>query len=156
MASHQEVVRGLNVEKYMGRWYEIASFPSFFQPKGGVDTRATYTLRPDDGNISVLNEVWVNGRRKSISGIAYKADPRSDEAKLKVRFRIPPDLPFVPVVGDYWVLYVDDGYQNAVVGHPTRRFLWNPIVGEYLGHLLSVKYYCYKTLVVFSYVLKTF
>ena len=107
----------------MGRWYEIASFPSFFQPKNGVDTRATYTLRPD-GNFSVLNEVWVNGRRKSISGIAYKADPRSDEAKLKVRFRIPPDLPFVPVVGDYWVLYVDDGYQNAVVGHPTRRFLW--------------------------------
>ncbi|XP_071909571.1 temperature-induced lipocalin-1-like [Coffea arabica] len=126
MASHQEVVRGLNVEKYMGRWYEIASFPSFFQPKGGVDTRATYTLRPD-GNISVLNEVWVNGRRKSISGTAYKADPRSDEAKLKVRFRIPPDLPFVPVVGDYWVLYVDDGYQNAVVGHPTRRFLWRVV-----------------------------
>ncbi|KAG9142201.1 hypothetical protein Leryth_007636 [Lithospermum erythrorhizon] len=38
----------------MGRWYEIASFPSRFQPKDGVNTRATYTLNQENGCVHVL------------------------------------------------------------------------------------------------------
>jgi apolipoprotein D and lipocalin family protein len=118
-----EVVKGLNVERYMGRWYEIASFPSRFQPKNGVDTRATYTLNPD-GTIHVLNETWSNGKRGFIEGSAYKADPKSDEAKLKVKFYVPPFLPIIPVTGDYWVLYIDPDYQHALIGQPSRSYLW--------------------------------
>ncbi|KAL2228377.1 temperature-induced lipocalin-1 [Sesamum indicum] len=118
-----EVVKGLDVERYMGRWYEIASFPSRFQPKNGVDTRATYTLNPD-GTVHVLNETWSDGKRGYIEGTAYKADPKSDEAKLKVRFYVPPFLPIIPVTGDYWVLYIDDDYQYALIGQPSRRYLW--------------------------------
>ncbi|KAI9191493.1 hypothetical protein LWI28_009152 [Acer negundo] len=77
-----EVVKNLDVERYMGRWYEIASFPSRFQPKNGVDTRATYSLN-EDGTVHVLNETWNDGKRGYIEGSAYKADPKSDEAKLK-------------------------------------------------------------------------
>lgn len=132
-----EVVRGLNLEKYMGRWYEIASFPSWFQPKDGVDTRATYALKPD-GTVNVLNETWAGGKRVSIEGTAYKADRGSDEAKLKVKFYVPPFLPVIPVVGDYWVLYVDDAYQYAIVGEPGRQYLW---VRTYVRTALIINFF---------------
>ncbi|KAL8497690.1 hypothetical protein ACS0TY_021136 [Phlomoides rotata] len=118
-----EVVRNLDTERYMGRWYEIASFPSRFQPKNGKDTRANYTLN-SDGTVDVLNETWTDGKRGFIEGAAYKIDPKSDEAKLKVKFYVPPFLPIIPVTGDYWVLYIDPDYQYAVVGQPSRSYLW--------------------------------
>ncbi|KAL8502544.1 hypothetical protein ACS0TY_021616 [Phlomoides rotata] len=118
-----EVVRNLDTERYMGRWYEIASFPSFFQPKNGEDTRATYDLN-SDGTVHVLNETWSDGKRDSIEGTAYKADPKSDEAKLKVKFYVPPFLPIIPVTGNYWVLFIDPDYQYAVIGEPLRKSLW--------------------------------
>ncbi|KAI5675989.1 hypothetical protein M9H77_06939 [Catharanthus roseus] len=119
-----EVVKGLDLQRYMGRWYEIASFPSRFQPRNGTNTRATYTLNPDGTTVHVLNETWSDGKRGSIEGTAYKADPKSDEAKLKVKFYVPPFLPIIPVVGDYWVLYIDNDYQYALIGQPARRYLW--------------------------------
>ncbi|KAG2659762.1 temperature-induced lipocalin-1-like [Panicum virgatum] len=118
------VVRGLDVARYMGRWYEIASVPSFFQPRDGRNTRATYALLEDGATVHVLNETWSKGKRDYIEGTAYKADPGSDEAKLKVKFYLPPFLPIIPVVGDYWVLYVDADYQYALVGEPRRKNLW--------------------------------
>jgi lipocalin len=118
------VVRNLDLERYAGRWYEIACFPSTFQPKTGTNTRATYTLNPD-GTVKVLNETWTDGgRRGHIEGTAWRADPASDEAKLKVRFYVPPFLPVIPVTGDYWVLHVDADYQYALVGQPSRKYLW--------------------------------
>ncbi|KAL5066235.1 hypothetical protein RYX36_027972 [Vicia faba] len=118
-----EVVKGVDLKRYMGRWYEIASFPSFFQPANGVNTRATYTLN-SDGTVHVLNETWNDGKRNSIEGTAYKADPNSDEAKLKVKFTVPPFLPIIPVLGNYWILYLDPYYHYALIGEPTREFLW--------------------------------
>lgn len=118
-----EVVKDVDLERYMGRWYEIASFPSFFVPKNGADTRATYTLN-QDGTVHVLNETWSDGKRVAIEGSAYKADPKSNEAKLKVKFYVPPFLPIIPVVGNYWVLYLDGDYQYALIGEPTRKYLW--------------------------------
>ncbi|KAI3811303.1 hypothetical protein L1987_21024 [Smallanthus sonchifolius] len=118
-----EVVKGVDLARYMGRWYEIAAFPSRFQPKDGTNTRATYTLN-EDGTVHVLNETWSGGKRGYIEGTAYRADPKSDEAKLKVKFYVPPFLPIIPVVGDYWVMYLDDDYQYALIGQPSRKYLW--------------------------------
>ncbi|GFY85708.1 temperature-induced lipocalin [Actinidia rufa] len=95
-----EVVKGLDLNRYMGRWYKIASFPSKNQSKNGSNTRATYTSK-EDGSIHVLNETWTDGKRGFIEGTAYKIDPSSDKAKLKVKFYVPPFLPIFPVVGDY-------------------------------------------------------
>ncbi|XP_025630573.1 temperature-induced lipocalin-1-like isoform X2 [Arachis hypogaea] len=117
------VVKNLDLKRYMGRWYEIARFPTFFEKSNAVDTRARYTLN-DNGTVHVLNEDFVDGKRSYVEGIAYKADPNSDEAKLKVKFYVPPSVPLFPVIGDYWVLYIDQDYQNAVVGGPTKIFLW--------------------------------
>ncbi|XP_071724644.1 temperature-induced lipocalin-1-like [Rutidosis leptorrhynchoides] len=119
-----EVVKGVDLARYMGRWYEIASFPSKTQPKNATNTRATYTLK-EDGTVNVVNETWTSdGKRVSIEGSAYKADPNHDEAKLKVKFYLPPFLPIIPVTGDYWVLYLDDDYQYALIGQPSRNNLW--------------------------------
>ncbi|KVI00694.1 Calycin, partial [Cynara cardunculus var. scolymus] len=73
------------------------------KPKNGTNTRATYTLN-SDGTV----------HRGFIEGTAYKADPKSDEAKLKV---------IIHVTGDYWVLYLDDDYQYALIGQPSRNSL---------------------------------
>lgn len=118
-----EVVKNLDLKRYMGRWYEIACFPSRFQPSDGVNTRATYTLN-EDGTVKVLNETWSGGKRSYIEGFAYKANPNSDEAKLKVKFYVPPFLPIIPVTGDYWVLFIDDAYHYALIGQPSRNYLW--------------------------------
>ncbi|GJU66858.1 temperature-induced lipocalin-1-like protein [Tanacetum coccineum] len=118
-----EVVKGVDLARYMGRWYEIASIPSRNQPKNGANTRATYTLK-DDGTVNVLNETWSDGKRGYIEGTAFKADPKSDEAKLKVKFWVPPFLPIIPVTGDYWILFLDDDYQYALIGQPSKKNLW--------------------------------
>ena len=61
----------------------------------------------------------------SSQGSAWKVDPKSPEAKLMVRFWVPPFLPLIPVNGDYWVMDVDkEGYTYALVGQPSRKFLW--------------------------------
>jgi len=117
------VVQNVDLARYAGRWYEIASMPSTFQPKTGTNSRATYTLK-EDQTIDVLNETWVDGKRSYINGSAYKADPASPDAKLKVRFVVPPFFPVFPVTGDYWVMKLDDNYQWALVGQPSRKFLW--------------------------------
>ncbi|WOK94034.1 hypothetical protein Cni_G02736 [Canna indica] len=122
-AMEMAAVKGLSVERYMGRWYEIASLPSRSQPRDGTNTRATYALR-SDGTVHVLNETWSGGKRRCIEGTARKADPASDEAKFKVKFYVPPFLPIVPVIGDYWVLHLDGEYQHALVGQPSRNYLW--------------------------------
>ncbi|KAH7423573.1 hypothetical protein KP509_12G061900 [Ceratopteris richardii] len=118
-----QVVKGVDLQRYQGKWYEIANIPSRFQPKGGRNTTATYALQPD-GTVHVLNETWVDGKRASIEGKAWKADPNSDEAKLVVRFWVPPFLPVIPVDGDYWVMLLDSDYRWALVGQPSRNYLW--------------------------------
>ncbi|KAK7265119.1 hypothetical protein RJT34_32735 [Clitoria ternatea] len=114
---------GVELKRCMGRWYEIASVPFWFEPCDGVNTRATYSVR-NDGTVDVLNETWSGGKRGFIQGTGFKVDPNSDDIKLKVKFYVPPFLPIFPVVGDFWVLYVDHHYHHAVIGQPSRKFLW--------------------------------
>lgn len=119
-----ETVKNVDLTKYAGRWYEIASMPSRFQPKSGTNARATYTLN-EDKTIHVLNETWVGGKRSFIEGKAWKADASSEDAKLLVKFWVPPFLPLFPVTGDYWVLALEEeNYSYALVGQPSKKFLW--------------------------------
>ncbi|XP_074281240.1 temperature-induced lipocalin-1 [Silene latifolia] len=141
--SEMKTVTGVDLKRYMGRWYEIASIPSRFQPRDGTNTRATYTLEADGATVRVLNETWSGGKRGFIEGTAYKADPTSDEAKLKVKFWVPPFLPVFPVTGDYWVLELGENYEYALVGQPSRRYLWvlcrKPVMEEELYKMLLEK-----------------
>jgi len=113
----------VDLRQYLGKWYEIARLPAWFQ-KGCLQSTATYGLDAS-GHITVLNECLMkDGTRKSASGRAFVVD-RQSQAKLEVVFdnwfsRIFPGL----VKGKYWILYVDPGYRNAVVGTPDRKYLW--------------------------------
>ena len=86
-----EVVPRVELEKYLGKWYEIAHLPARFQ-KDCTDTTATYTIAKD-GKISVLNECIRNCKVKRAKGRAKVVDKNSG-AKLKVTF-------FWPFYGDY-------------------------------------------------------
>ena len=101
----------------MGKWYEIAHLPAWFQRDCAGDTTATYTLR-SDGRISVLNQCRKSdGSVKSATGTAHIASSSGPNTKLKVSF-------FWPFYGDYWIIDLDPEYRWAVVGHPRRKYLW--------------------------------
>lgn len=112
-----EAVPSVDLSRYLGTWYEIASFPQSFQ-RGCTATTATYSLR-EDGDIDVLNRCRkdrVDGEERSAKGRARVVD-RATNAKLEVSF-------FRPFWGDYWVIDLADDYSYAVVGHPGRDYLW--------------------------------
>jgi len=110
-------VAHVDLSRYLGTWYEIASFPQRFQ-RGCTATTAIYTPR-DDGKIDVLNRCRkdaLDGPEKSAHGRARVVD-RATNAKLEVSF-------FRPFWGDYWIIDLANDYSYAVVGHPGRDYLW--------------------------------
>ncbi len=112
-----QTVPKVDLNRYLGTWYEIAAIPQRFQ-KGCTAVSATYTLRPA-GKIKVLNECRkdsLTGKYKAAKGKAWVTDTLTN-AKFKVQF-------FWPFSGDYWIIELDGNYQYAVVGHPDRNYLW--------------------------------
>jgi apolipoprotein D and lipocalin family protein len=112
-----EVVPQVDIPRYLGTWYEIATIPQRFQ-KGCVGVTAHYSLR-SDGDIDVVNvcrQGTLDGKERSVRGKAWVVD-RTTSAKLKVRF-------FWPFAGDYWIIELDPDYRWAVVGHPGRNYYW--------------------------------
>ena len=111
------VARYVDLSKYVGEWYEIARMPARFE-KECYASKANYTLL-EDGTVQVENtchKEWPNGKLKKATAKAYVIDPATN-AKLKVQF-------FWPFKGDYWILEVGDQYEYAVVGEPSRKYMW--------------------------------
>jgi apolipoprotein D and lipocalin family protein len=112
-----ETVKRVELSRYLGTWYEIANFPQRFQ-EGCTATTATYTLR-EDGDIHVLNRCRkgsLQGEEDSAEGRARVTDSKTN-AKLEVTF-------FWPFWGAYWIIDLGQRYEYAVVGHPSRDYLW--------------------------------
>ncbi len=114
-------VSSVDLNKYIGTWYEIAKIPNRFQKQCIRNTTATYRLR-DDGKIDVINACETeDGTIDSATGIARVVDPKSN-AKLEVSFV---KLFGISLFwGDYWIIGLDPGYQYAVVGSPSRKYGW--------------------------------
>jgi len=128
-----KAIAQLDVQRYLGRWFEIAKFPNRFQRQCASDTSADYSLLPH-GHIRVLNQCRNSaGHWEHAIGVAQQVEgPQT--AKLKVRFA-PEWLSFLPFVwGDYWVVDLDDKYELVAVSEPRREFLWvlsrTPVVPE--------------------------
>ena len=112
-----ETVPFVDINKYSGKWYEIASYPQRFQ-KGCHCTTAEYTLS-DKGYVIVenrCNKDSISGEEGYIKGKAF-ITKNSGNAKLKVQF-------FWPFKGKYWIIDLADDYSYAVVSHPNRKYLW--------------------------------
>jgi len=117
MAQTLQTVTYVDLKKYAGKWYEIASFPQRFQ-KGCTSTTATYTLTDKDYVVveNNCNKDSVDGKESSVKGKAF-VEANSGNAKLMVQF-------FWPFKGKYWIIDLADDYSYAVVGHPNRKYLW--------------------------------
>ena len=112
------LVDHLDLQRYLGRWYEIARFTKGFE-RNIVGATAEYSLRPD-GRIQVVNSGFrgsVDGPYTQARGVAWVPDP-GRPAALKVSF-------FWPFAGDYLVFGLDPvGYGWALVGSDSRDYLW--------------------------------
>ena len=112
-----ETVARVDLQRYMGKWYEIAAFPQRFQ-KGCHCTTAEYELT-DKGYVRVINTCRLDspgGKVKRAKGKAFVVKG-SNNAKLRVQF-------FWPFRGDYWIIDLAADYGYAVVGAPNRKYLW--------------------------------
>jgi apolipoprotein D and lipocalin family protein len=116
-SSELQVVPYVDIERYMGKWYEIALYPNWFE-KGCFRSTAFYE-QLKDGQIKVTNQCRMNGpdgELKEAIGIATIPN-RKTNAKLRVQF-------FWPFKGDYWIIGLDRDYQYAIVSEPNRQYLW--------------------------------
>ena len=106
----------VDLNRYTGRWYEIAKYPNSFERKCYRNVTAAYTLR-SDGKISVVNACATReGKLTQSNGWAKVIDQKTG-SKLKVTF-------FWPFFGDYWIIDLSPNYEYAVVGEPSRKYLW--------------------------------
>jgi len=106
------VVKTLDLNKYLGDWYEIARFDHSFER--GLDyCKANYALR-EDGKVAVTNTGIKEGRQKTSEG---KAKTTDEAAVLRVSF-------FGPFYSDYRVMLLDADYQWALVGSKSAKYLW--------------------------------
>jgi apolipoprotein D and lipocalin family protein len=109
------VVKQIDLQKYSGKWYEIARKPNFFQ-RNCVRSTAEYQVI-DSSSVSVYNVCYKSDNSTSdISGTAKIVDA-NEPAKLKVRFNI-----FAQ--GEYWVTDLDSNYQWAVVSSSKKSSLF--------------------------------
>lgn len=106
------VVKGFDLRKYLGDWYEIARFDHKFE-RGLEYCKANYALK-DNGTIAVTNTAIKNGKAKTTDGKAKTTDV---PAVLRVSF-------FGPFYSDYRVMMLDANYQWALVGSKNAKYLW--------------------------------
>ena len=105
-------VKAVDLNRYLGSWYEIAKYDHVFER--GLDyAMANYTLR-DDGKIDVLNTGIKDGRAKDAKGIAKTTNI---PGLLKVSF-------FGPFYSDYRIMMLDADYQYVLVGGSNDKYLW--------------------------------
>ncbi|WP_233249042.1 lipocalin family protein [Limnohabitans sp. JirII-29] len=119
LSSHAEApvssVAQVDLARYVGKWFEIASFPMFFQRKCVGNTTAEYA-RNTDGSVAVTNRCDTADGSTQAQGKATVVEGTGN-AQLKVSF-------FWPFRADYWVIALDPEYRWAVVGNPNRKYLW--------------------------------
>jgi apolipoprotein D and lipocalin family protein len=122
-------VETVDINRYLGLWYEIARFPIRFEA-GCVGVTAEYGLLAD-GRISVLNSCVqgsLDGPKRVAKGTAKVVGP----GKLKVNFV--KWLPFA--VGDYWIIHLEPDYSMAVVGTPGAKYGWVLARKPHLGDVV--------------------
>jgi apolipoprotein D and lipocalin family protein len=129
-------VDNFKLEKYLGKWYEIARLEHSFE-RGLTKVTADYSLR-DDGAVRVLNRGYSAEENswKEAEGKAYFVK-ESDRGYLKVSF-------FGPFYGSYIVFGLDhENYQYSLVCGPDKSYLWilarEPEIKDDIRELLTKK-----------------
>ena len=143
-----KTVESVELDRYLGVWYEVARKPLYFQNKCDRDVSATYTLN-ENGNVNVDNKCYSkDGKLNQSIGEAFVQNAPAN-SKLKVSF-LPSAIRWLPLGrGDYWVLKIDADYRTALVGEPYQKYLWllhrdvhlnDDVKAEYLAYAQSLGY----------------
>ena len=116
MPTGVEPVKGFELDRYLGKWYEIARLDHSFE-RGMQNVTAEYSMR-DDGGVRVVNRGYITdkGEWDEAEGKAYFVE-ESDQGYLKVSF-------FGPFYGSYVVFELDDNYRYAFISGPDTSYLW--------------------------------
>ena len=112
---NNHTVKQLDIDRYMGKWYEIARYDHSFE-RGMTHVYTEYSLE-DNGKIRVVNHGIKNGKPKEIVGKGKQPDPKEYPGRLKVSF-------FLWFYADYYILELDENYQYALVGSSSDNYLW--------------------------------
>ena len=110
-----ESISHVSLEQYLGKWYEIARYENSFE-KGCVGATAEYTM--DANHLRIINRCYdaKGAKLDEANGRGYPVE-NSGNAKLRVTF-------FWQFYGDYWIVKLASDYRYAVVGEPSRKYLW--------------------------------
>jgi len=112
-------VADVDLNRYQGKWHEIARLPNRFQRKCQHST-AEYSLQ-EDGRLKVLNTCHhEDGHTSDVQGVARIPD-ETEPGKLRLRFSHFPARFFE---SNYWILELSPDYDYAIVGEPKGRYLW--------------------------------
>lgn len=111
------VDKPVDIKRYAGNWYELASFPTHFSSDCSC-TRMQYFVH--DHHLHVKNTCLVTVRHKqherSIIGKATPI-PGSQNSYWTIKF-------YRPLKANYWIIYISDDYQYAAVSEPSKKYLW--------------------------------
>lgn len=118
-----QTVSSVDLQRYAGKWYEIARYPNKFQRKCAGNTTTTYSTK-SDGSLAVFNQcIMKDGTIGKANGDAKIADTAT-KAKFEMSFA-PKFKSFLSSDwDDYWVVDLDQNYQYAAVADPKRENLW--------------------------------
>lgn len=115
-------VEHLDLDKYLGLWYEIVRLPLKWEDTHATNITARYS-RKENGKIRVDNRSFDNEGHPG-QAIAEATPVDGEPGQLKVNFA-PKYIRWIPFTsGDYWVLKIDDDYRVALVGTPDHENLW--------------------------------
>ena len=121
------VVDYVDLDRFMGDWYVIATIPTFLE-RDAYNPIETYQLN-SDGTIATtftFNKGSLNGPTKIYRPRGFIKDRRTNAIW---------DMQFVwPIKADYRIVYLDDDYQQTIIGRNSRDFVWvmarTPIISE--------------------------
>jgi len=114
-------VKQVDLKQYIGKWFEIAKIPNSFQDQCAYGTTAEYKIDEDE-DIIVINSCYEKDGNPDVAEGLAKVVDRKTNAKLEVSFVN--FLGIRPFWGDYWIIGLDENYQWAVVGTPSRKYGW--------------------------------
>jgi apolipoprotein D and lipocalin family protein len=109
-------VAHVDLNRYIGKWYEIARYPNRYEKKCAGEVTAEYSLE-SSGKIGVTNSCLMSDGKPEVSRGWAKIEDKNSNAKFAVTF-------FWPFYGKYWIIDLGPNYEYAVVGEPSREYLW--------------------------------
>lgn len=124
------------LERYLGLWYELGHYPSWYQPNDSYNTTAEYTLN-SDGSVKVHNSTIINGqafdsygRAETMGDKSFRVEfPRPEVSKLVNSGSFDNYTPGLPanipnyVIDQYWVDQ-EGNYCYAVVSDAQKKTLY--------------------------------